>query len=188
MTDYYFLLSGNITISNTQTIEGVFDKIYKQDEIQGILISSISIPNNSRVVYSSCTTTNPQCPLDIKNKYATYDELLQIASLISKGFVKDITTSSASYNNLLQNIGSITGYYAYNTPTENNLHIPTSLSYTLAEHDNKHSEVQNKIIELKRTDNSVYQEKQRELDMAIYANLMWTVLATSMIYYIFIEL
>lgn len=186
MSDYFLLSNG--------TSEGILKKLYKKKEIvdgfgsNNIIIRSNGLGSHTRVDYLNCNSDNVKCSITTNDRYATYDDLLTIAALYNKKFINENSITNKQFNNLLQNIGTITSYYANDTPTQNAFDNPSSLPSTIAEYNNVYSKVQNQLLELKRTDNSIYQEKQKELDMAIYANLMWTVLATSIIYYIFIEL
>jgi hypothetical protein len=189
MSDYFLLSS----IGE----KGVLNKIYKKEDLFGtqsvegessVEIRKLTVTLNIKVNYSTCNSDISKCTIDILGKYATYYDLLEIAAKYNKNYIDGNSITKKQFNNLLQNIGTITSYYANDTPTQYESGNPSSLLYSKSEFNNVYSQVQNQLIELKRTDNSIYQEKQKELDMAIYANLMWTVLATSIIYYIFIEL
>lgn len=53
---------------------------------------------------------------------------------------------------------------------------------------NLRSQLDNKVAEIMAQQTSVLYQSQLMKDSAIYANLMWTILATSLIYYVFIKL
>lgn len=50
------------------------------------------------------------------------------------------------------------------------------------------SELDLKMKEIKQTNDSVYSMYKNSLDSTVYAGILWTVLATSLLYYVFIEL
>jgi paraquat-inducible protein B len=53
---------------------------------------------------------------------------------------------------------------------------------------NKRSELDQKVKQLLGADNSVLYEKQNILDSAVFTTLLWTVLATSALYYAFTKI
>lgn len=53
---------------------------------------------------------------------------------------------------------------------------------------NKRSELDGKVQQLLGADNSVLYEKQNILDSAVFTTLLWTVLATSALYYAFTKI
>jgi hypothetical protein len=52
----------------------------------------------------------------------------------------------------------------------------------------KRAELDNKLNELNNTSNSIYSMKKLQADSTIYATLLWTTLATSLVYYTFTKM
>jgi len=96
------------------------------------------------------------------------------------------STTSYSYNGPTPPPGFNRRWYSVETNRETfeNHHLDSSYNKI----QTLRSELDQKLKELYNTQDSIYSEYQYQYDTSIYTTIMWTVLTTSIIYFVFIKL
>jgi len=122
-------------------------------------------PNNpsNLVIYSG---TNA-------NKYVTVRDLA--------GYIDDCGARLREYDN---NINSTEKTYSIDLSYATNLH-DVSYNYLVNKRNNLDLQMNEFLANNK---NSILNEKQRKLDACLYSTLLWTVMITSLLYYVFTKI
>jgi len=123
--------------------------------------------------------------IDFNNKYATYIKCNDPTNttLCSPTDIS-LNTVVTAYQNL--------ALFANNNPTVPNYSYDASLNYNVNMYNSNilrlRSELDEKMKELNSSSDSILSEEKNRYDITIYSGILWTILATSAIYYVFTKL
>jgi hypothetical protein len=108
--------------------------------------------------------------------------------------VSSVTTSCSVLNGKLRDFGNNISTCAkrYKDNIKNDIRpyngLKNEVESTYTEVKSKRSKLDQDVLKILGTDNSPLYEKQGIIDSAIYTTLLWTVLATSGLYYVFTKI
>ena len=123
--------------------------------------------------------------IDFNNKYATY---IKCNDPTNKTYC---STTDASLNTVVSAYQNL-AYFSNNNPKVPNVSYDASLNYNLNTYNNTvlslRSELDEKMKELNFSDDSILSEEKNRYDVTIYTGVLWTILATSIVYYVFTKL
>jgi hypothetical protein len=110
---------------------------------------------------------------------------------LKNGTPKNIATQICDVNNLMNNLSTIIQWISKSSDSSI-LDNKKSKLEDIIKKENQNialrNDLDNKVAEILKVKNSYYGESKQHLDTTIYANIMWTVLATSILYFIFAKL
>ena len=132
--------------------------------------------------------------VDFNNKYAKYLEcndssIKNIDKLDCTASDKDIKTVNVAYNKLMDPNGVFIG--SLNMTPINKGTFDSSYNYIVNNYNVNNKlryELDNKMRDLYRIDNSFYNDNKIKYDVTMYSGILWSVLASSLIYYVFTKL
>jgi hypothetical protein len=132
--------------------------------------------------------------VDFNNKYAKYLEcndssIKNIDKLDCTASDKDIKTVNVAYNKLMDPNGVFIG--SLNTTPIKKGTFDSSYNYIINNFNVNNKvryELDNKMRDLYRIDNSFYNDNKIKYDVTMYSGILWSVLASSLIYYVFTKL
>jgi hypothetical protein len=150
-------------------------------------------PTDKTNEYIATNNTIPKrCPT-IKNWEVNKNEPLYNGTIDlnfdTKNFGKNMMTDLSYINVLLTTSNKYVNDISNNYKSQ----IPQGSSYDdIITMYNKNVELRrsldNKMIELYNGDQSIAMYQKKSMDSVVYANILWTVLATSLIYYVFVKI
>jgi hypothetical protein len=110
---------------------------------------------------------------------------------LKDGTLKNIATQICDVNNLMNNLSAIVQWISKSQDSTILSNSKSNLKDIIAKENENialRNDLDNKVAEILKVKNSYYGESKQHLDTTIYANIMWTVLATSILYFIFAKL
>lgn len=117
-------------------------------------------------------------PTDDSSSLHRYDNILDVTKLTT---YKDLSNSLKTYDNILN---ANAQYYSSNTPPLD-YKANTRLHNTIKQTRN---DLDNKLFELNNNQNTIHRESTLLMDSSIYVTILWTTLATSLVYYMFVHI
>ena len=123
--------------------------------------------------------------IDFNKKYATY---IRCNDPSNKTYC---STTDASLNTVVYAYQNL-AIFSNNNPNIPNIPYDASINYNINTYNNKvlglRSELDEKMKVLNLSESSVLSEEKTRYDVTIYTGVLWTILATSIVYYIFTRL
>jgi len=123
---------------------------------------------------------------DVSSNYTVHDI---VAS--KYGGPKGIPSQICDITNLTNNLSTIIQWITdSNDPSilENTLCNLSDIKKTEDENVALRNDLDNKVKEILQSNDSYFGESKQNLDTAIYTNIMWTILATSILYFVFAKM
>lgn len=136
---------------------------------EAVLVEYLNDFNKKYADFINCKYSNPQCPT-LGQK--------QLDMEAAKRLIVDYNGQPFKNSGVTKN---------YLSPAE----FDSSLKNMLVMHSdvvNTRAELDLKLKDLNNTSNSQYADNKNQLDSTIYKNILMTILATSIVYFIFIKL
>ena len=168
-----FFCNQQITSDNIDQAKKTYQKLYK---IYNTTDRDVSIQNND-ILTSDCKNA---CPHTITNNNVFY------VNTAGSFKVSDLDV-------YLDDCGAqIRNYDKNNNPKSYTHDLNYTQNFVDVSYNNlvrTRNDLDNKMNELLGNNrNSILYEKQNELDSSVYSTLLWTVMVTSLIYYVFVKL
>jgi hypothetical protein len=123
--------------------------------------------------------------IDFNTKYATY---IRCNDPSNKTYCSTTDVSLNTVVSAYQNLA----LFSNNNPKIPNIAYDASLNYNINTYNNNvlglRSELDEKMKVLNLSESSILSEEKTRYDVTIYTGVLWTILATSIVYYVFTRL
>jgi len=162
-----------------------FDEILKIEEIILKKINKFNTDYSDYMIYKYNQNHKGDCqpqlafvnPTDDLSSLNRYDEIPNVKELPT---YKDLSKSLQTYDNILD---ANKQYYPtiQTTSTTNNTTLHNEIK-------TRRNDLDNKLFELNNNQNTIHRESKLLMDSSIYVTILWTTLATSLVYYMFVHI
>lgn len=125
--------------------------------------------------YSNATTTDAQ----LSGKYSKIDKITQLSSY------QTLNDSLKTYTNL---VGANQKYYPSSGDKRTVGQKTNDMSVSHGAIMRVRNDLDNKLYELNSMEQSLYGDSKLQMDSSIYVTILWTTLATSLVYYMFVHM
>lgn len=183
-------IAGNYNITDAKKTYNALYNLYKTEEPTTIITEEKLGNTNNHCAFGVDDTMTRKCPYSdsllvnpASNVYAysTLNGKNGVYASDLPAYLDDCGARIRDYDN---NATNVTKSYTEDLNYANNLH---DISYgQLVKIRNNLDYQVNEI--LANNKNSILYEKQNELDASVYSTLLWTVMITSLIYYVFTKI
>jgi len=179
------LWNGNLLCANvdymSSNLQNFQNGVNTYDKLLGVYLKNNCSETTNNTFQIDLTPSDYKTGTPENTNHVQKYTVTQINCLDLRGKLNDYSDNIYKASNKLSANLSSNKYTEYETNKNTVINNYQSLV-------NKRSELDQKVQQLLGADNSVLYEKQNILDSAVFTTLLWTVLATSALYYAFTKI